>query len=214
MKKFVLGFLFVCSVFVSAQSLPGSITPVAVVGTSLDITTDRGRDVFRGNEQTLASLGDDPPKLRLAAPVGTYGCVSYNQSHILDPLDHHEKAMICAKPAEDGLGGGQLEFWVEGRYGTGDSAIRKMIVISPAFTTDGIPVVRMYPNLGPFAEGAPPVPSVPVQPPSPLPPIGPIAEGDFVALAAAYGFASGEEALYYSGRWTWEQIVADMEHRR
>ena len=191
-----------------------------IVGTGLDINTGRGRLIFSGNELTVASLGADPPKVRLASPDGIFGCVSFNRSHPSDPMDQREHVLICAKPAEDGLGGGQLEVSVKQRSGTGDAAMRKAGVISTAYSGDGQPVVRWLPYLGPFTEGAPPPPPAPA--PVPPPPVVPppskscattVAQGDFLGLQQCYGFASGDEAAYVAGRATWESVIAQMELR-
>lgn len=183
------------------------------------LESDRGWDIFDGNERHTVSKGDDPAKVRVGAPAGkTVGCFSGDRTHPTDPLDAHTLAEICIGVPDDDdpafpSGGGQLVISVQRKGVSGDAGMMRMIVISPAYQPDGIPRVWIYPNLGPFAQG---VTTAYVPPPPvvlPPPPLGSIAVGDFVALQAHYGFPSDDQYDYLTGRVTWGQVIANMQWR-
>lgn len=215
---------------VSAQGAFGAIAPPAGIiaddgqGHTLSITNGRlifetpnGVFWFGGNEFGCVSKGDDPCKLRLASPTG-HNCISDNKSHPLNPFDQQELALLCGSATEDDdravpSGGGQWIFGVNRKWSGGDGAMRKKLIVSPAYTEDGEPVVRLYPALGPFAEGVPQIQPPMNAPPPPVANCGAIPPGDFVALSACYRFASGDQDYYLSGRMTWAQVIADMERR-
>lgn len=192
-------------------SFPGDSSP------HLIFETPGGVFVMGGNEMTIASKGDDPAKLRLTSPAG-HNCLSFNKTVTPSPMDQIEMVQVCGSEAEDAPGshGGQFLIGVTRKWTTGDAAMRRKMVISSAYTGGDEPFVWLYPSLGPFSEGI--VSNVP-PPPSSTPPPGTncansVPAGNFGALAACYGFTSGDVEYYNGGRMTWADVIAGMERRR
>jgi len=103
-----------------------------------------GKMLFSGNELSLIGYGD-PPKVRLASDVGN-GAVSFNW---LRPDGGQEEVFLIQGSLDEqtpGSLGGQLSLFIRKRYGTGDSAMRLIGVITAAYTSNGQPRIRWDPN--------------------------------------------------------------------
>ena len=115
---------------------------------------------FIGNELTIRGFGD-PAKLRLVD-----GAVSFNWMDATGT--QQELVLLHGGRTEDDPAslGGQLQIYCRRKNATGDSAMRRVGVISPAYTATGLPTIRLIDttqlSLGPFAEGpiGPPVGAV------------------------------------------------------
>lgn len=107
---------------------------------------DIGYLVFDGNELTIGSKVDDPPKLRLTCPNtehgGGGGVISFNFSRqagvVCDGHAQNEISMIRAEQAEDVRGDvgntkAELNFMVDDGRNNGQDSMRKPL----AFTCDG-----------------------------------------------------------------------------
>lgn len=136
---------------------------IEILGT-LTVRTPRGYMRFGGNELSVVSTVDDPSKLRLASPGGNQSGVSFNV--LRDDGEQEEVALIGGAQDEEARTslGGQLVVSCRGRNLDGDAAMRKMLFIGGAFTTDGRPKVRMYPNLEQVSDGPYPTESAPPPP--------------------------------------------------
>ncbi len=120
----------------------------------IDQSTDYGFEGFEANERTIGSKVDDPPKLRLTAPLtdhgGGGGVVSFNASRQsgIPQLggQQTEMGMIRVEQAEDVRGQtgnpkAEISFMLNDGSGDGDAAMTKPL----AFTCDGI--TRISPGL-------------------------------------------------------------------
>ena len=60
----------------------------------IEIPTDRGFIHIGGNEVSIVSVDEDPPKLRLASPSGLYlGCISFGR---LRPDGRQEELVLIS----------------------------------------------------------------------------------------------------------------------
>lgn len=122
-----------------------------LTGTGLDIITSRGRLIFDGNELSVESTIDDPPKLRLASVGNALGAVTFNI--LTSPVgggQSYQKELIHLRGSRSvdepsGLGG-QFEIWMHERWTDDDSSLKLVGVISAAYTSDGKPVIRFQGN--------------------------------------------------------------------
>ena len=166
MRAGMLGVLIVLmSMAAQAQTVVGDLT----VQGRLRVVTQIGEMVFDGNELSIVSTIDDPPKVRLASPNGG-GAVSFNRTRP-GSSTQDEIFLVSASEQENlppGSLGGQLKLFVRRAYEDGDSAMQLAGVISAAYTADGQPVVRFLPILGPFSEPAHPATSAPAPASAPV----------------------------------------------
>lgn len=137
---------------------------MAVVrGDSLDITTPGGLRLrfndaeglrvegtmgvllWAGNELSLIPTVADPVKIRLVR-----GALSF--SFLRTDGRQEEVALITGGLAEDDHAslGGDLEFYVRAKNATGDNAMRRVGVLSTAYSPDNLPRVYFLPDLGKF----------------------------------------------------------------
>lgn len=115
---------------------------------------ERGYLVMEGNELSIGSKLNDPPKVRLTAPVyatgGGGGCVSYNRSiregAVCFGNEQQEMALDRVEQAEDVRGQNSLKaernFLLNDGSGSGDSAMKKPL----AFVWNA--VTRLLLNFG------------------------------------------------------------------
>lgn len=114
---------------------------------SVDNNTDYGYRGFEGNEETVGSKVDDPPKIRLAAPGtehgGAGGVVSFNLIPVFGRVafggQQIEMCMLRVEQAEDVRGQatnpkGEFNFLCNDGSGTGDRAMKKIF----SFTATGV----------------------------------------------------------------------------
>ena len=123
-----------------------------VTGTGLDIRTRIGFLQFDGNELTVGSTIADPPKVRLVAPEGQLGAVSFNRLRADGAQE--EVVLLIGKEAEDAPGslGGQFEIWLRRKYSDGDRAMRLAGVLTVGYSRSGDPEIYWSPSLGVFTQ--------------------------------------------------------------
>ncbi len=165
------------------------------------VTTPGGELSFgfdAGNELRIRSAGNDPPKLRIEAPPGVMQCISFND--VIDGVAQ-EHTLLTARSDEQQPAslGGQLTTSIRARYCGGDEAMRRMQVISAAYTDDGAPVVRTHPSLGPFTEAPLPAPN---QAPAP-----PVSHGAPSAVVSLTNLSGTLAAVQTAGDGQWLTVI-------
>lgn len=127
---------------------------LSIQGDEFRFTSEYGFLSFGGNELTVASTIEDPSKVRLAAPSGSAGCISYN--HLGSRERQEELSLICGGVTEDdGRSlGGQITLSAKRKYASDDQAMRLIGVISSAYTSDPVASVRFrnMNGLGPLTQ--------------------------------------------------------------
>ncbi len=123
-----------------------------LTGSGLDIRSEYGFLHFSGNELTVGSTIDDPPKVRLASPSGALGAVTF--SRLRADGVQEEIVMLLAKEAEDAPGslGGQFEVWVRRKFADGDQAMRLAGILTVGYSRSGEPEALWAPSLGVFTQ--------------------------------------------------------------
>ena len=135
------------------QPTPEPVAGQIVTGTGLDIRSPYGFLQFGGNELTIGSFIEDPPKVRLASPAGKgLGSVSFNR--IRPDGVQEEIVLISGVEAEDGPGtmGGQFQISVRRKLSDGDQAMRLAVVVTVAYSRTGEPEVYIAPSMGVFTQ--------------------------------------------------------------
>lgn len=124
-----------------------------ITGTGLDIRTPTGFLQFGGNELTVGSTVEDPPKVRLTTPAGkALGSVSFNRTRP-DGVQE-EIVLITGTEAEDAPGsmGGQFQIAVRRKLSDGDQAMRLAVVVTVAYSRTGEPEIYIAPAMGVFTQ--------------------------------------------------------------
>jgi hypothetical protein len=104
--------------------------------------TQWGEMKFAGNELRVTSTILDPAKVRIGSPQDLSSGLSFD--HIRPDGVREEMVLLQGAPAEDDWQslGGQIKTWVRRKNSSGDAAMQLMGVISPAHTSDGLPIVH------------------------------------------------------------------------
>lgn len=107
--------------------------------------SDIGYLDFDGNELTIGSKVDDPPKLRMTSPTpgGSYGCISGNRTRADGA--QLEKVLLILKPDDASIGqpheGGAYDFFAQEAGTEDDQGMKRVKVLTSQFEENYVPQV-------------------------------------------------------------------------
>ena len=109
------------------------------------IDTPIGYLDFDGNELTVGSKIDDPPKIRMTnpAPGGSYGCISGNRTRA--DGSQLEKVLLILKPDDASAGqqheGGSYDFFAQLAGTEDDAGMVRVKTLTTQFEETYVPVI-------------------------------------------------------------------------